>query len=323
MSLQEDGIELQETPETMKSLMLQVLGTMRERLAPDMASDDTETPGGDDQALLRNIDTIQRFLTGGVHILSKEEKLDLEQYIMATRHNLRETLGILTEVRGALITNEQKLSKVKKQKNKLEKEANTDKLTNIPNRAKVKKFLSMEIEKILRDRRNLPVTVLFIDADNFKEINDGGGHDAGDEALKALAKVFKKTIRDTDCVGRWGGDEFIIVLAGADADIAEDVAGRLHDSVEALGIHNEDTELGISVGISVLEEIEESEAEIHEQMAQFGNDQKQRKKYIKQLVRKYRKMLINQSDTALYHVKKVLGRGDTAFYEEGMEKLAA
>ncbi len=81
-------------------------------------------------------------------------------------------------------------------------------------------------------RKGFPVSVLMLDIDDFKELNDAHGHIVGDRALRYLGIVLKKNVRDSDVVGRFGGDEFILILIDANRDGAEIVANRLH---EALG----------------------------------------------------------------------------------------
>ncbi|UCC48441.1 MAG: diguanylate cyclase [Gemmatimonadota bacterium] len=81
-------------------------------------------------------------------------------------------------------------------------------------------------------RKGFPVSVLMLDIDGFKELNDAHGHIVGDRALRYLGIALKRNVRDSDVVGRFGGDEFILILIDANRDGAEIVANRLH---EALG----------------------------------------------------------------------------------------
>jgi diguanylate cyclase (GGDEF)-like protein len=102
--------------------------------------------------------------------------------------------------------------------------ARTDGLTGLANR----RALMDHLDTILKNRRaaDRPLTVLLIDVDNFKGINDRDGHAEGDAVLRAVGAALRAATRDVDLVGRLGGDEFLIVLRGADADAARQVAER-------------------------------------------------------------------------------------------------
>jgi diguanylate cyclase (GGDEF)-like protein/PAS domain S-box-containing protein len=89
-------------------------------------------------------------------------------------------------------------------------QANHDALTRLPNRSLLKDRLLHAIQQASRDNSRL--AVIFIDLDNFKQVNDSEGHDAGDELLKQLARRMSTTLRESDTVSRLGGDEFVILL---------------------------------------------------------------------------------------------------------------
>jgi diguanylate cyclase (GGDEF)-like protein len=109
----------------------------------------------------------------------------------------------------------------------LEYRALHDSLTGLPNRRLV---LDRAEQVLARARRlDVPVTVLFLDIDGFKQINDRFGHKAGDEVLNQVGQRLESVLRDSDTVGRMGGDEFVVVLdcTGADAAHPEQVAERI------------------------------------------------------------------------------------------------
>mgnify|MGYP001571118453 CR=1 FL=1 len=100
-----------------------------------------------------------------------------------------------------------------------------------------------EAEKVLRisfgrsavERRvgfQIPFSVLAIDIDDFKKINDTYGHHAGDNVLKEVAYVLQESLRETDLVARWGGEEFVAALLGADLKAAKKVGENLRSAVE-------------------------------------------------------------------------------------------
>ena len=109
--------------------------------------------------------------------------------------------------------------------NQLEKLAMVDSLTGLLNRRAIYKFSRGELERA--HRVSEPISVIFLDIDKFKTVNDNYGHLTGDEALKLIARVIKKYSRVYDGIGRWAGDEFLIVLPGATPKDAIEVAKRI------------------------------------------------------------------------------------------------
>lgn len=101
-----------------------------------------------------------------------------------------------------------------------------DELTSLPKRA----LFNMQFERYIEEGIS-KLTVLFIDLDNFKEVNDAYGHRAGDMLLKEIAGRLSVLIRDSDMVCRLGGDEFLLLLAGSDAQDASRVAERIIESL--------------------------------------------------------------------------------------------
>lgn len=108
----------------------------------------------------------------------------------------------------------------------LKKQAGTDALTGLPNR---REFLDF-VDKVLGTDDVLSAFIL--DIDLFKNINDSYGHDAGDEVLCVLAKVGLSVMQDANVFARWGGEEFVAALPGADADVAHTVAEQLRQRIE-------------------------------------------------------------------------------------------
>ena len=101
----------------------------------------------------------------------------------------------------------------------------TDPLTGLPNRRHVEEHLAAVVSAARRHHQ--PLAVLFIDIDSFKHINDELGYEAGDEVLRAVGERVRFTVRAEDFVGRWGGEEFLAVLAATDIDEAVVVAERI------------------------------------------------------------------------------------------------
>ncbi len=112
----------------------------------------------------------------------------------------------------------------------LERISQIDGLTDLLNRQYLDKRLSQEISRAKRYGNDL--SLMMFDIDNFKEINDKYGHIIGDKILQKIASVLKETLRDTDIAGRFGGDEFIIILVQTDLNVGLQVAQRIHAQIE-------------------------------------------------------------------------------------------
>lgn len=97
-------------------------------------------------------------------------------------------------------------------RNDLMEVATIDVLTRIPNRRATQAFLEKELSRAQRSQSEF--TVLLIDIDDFKQVNDNWGHSAGDDVLVKTASIFQSMIRKQDLVGRWGGEEFLIIVPG-------------------------------------------------------------------------------------------------------------
>lgn len=106
----------------------------------------------------------------------------------------------------------------------------TDQLTQLYNRLKLEATFSEEIQRA--QRYQAPFSVIMLDIDHFKSVNDTYGHDIGDKTLIDVAKILKQNSRATDIVGRWGGEEFMIILPQTDTDAAYEHAQILREMIE-------------------------------------------------------------------------------------------
>jgi diguanylate cyclase (GGDEF)-like protein len=106
-----------------------------------------------------------------------------------------------------------------------------DALTGLYNRHKLTQIIEMEIERSVRYQR--PFSVILLDIDYFKLVNDTWGHNVGDEVLVAFSTIIKDTIRAADKVGRWGGEEFLILCPESRQEDAEVLAHKLRASINA------------------------------------------------------------------------------------------
>jgi diguanylate cyclase (GGDEF)-like protein len=130
--------------------------------------------------------------------------------------------------------------------------ARHDSLTGLHNRAATIDFLQRETARCERDKNNL--AVLIIDADHFKKINDQYGHLAGDEVLKNLAQRIKLGVRAYDLVGRYGGEEFLVVAPNCATDEAISVAERIRAGVacQEVDLGRVKVPLTVSIGVTTI-----------------------------------------------------------------------
>ena len=128
--------------------------------------------------------------------------------------------------------------------------ATRDGLTQVLNRASFKLSAEAEIAALANVPGGLPHTLLIIDADHFKRINDRLGHHVGDTALTAIASTLRRSVRRDDLVGRLGGEEFAVLLRNAGPDEAAAVAERLRATIHGVEVGPADarTRLSVSIG---------------------------------------------------------------------------
>lgn len=133
----------------------------------------------------------------------------------------------------------------------VERQALVDSLTGLANRRSLEETLRSELARATRFGDE--VCVVFADLDYFKGVNDRYGHAAGDEVLKAFAAALRETVRESDVAGRWGGEEFALVLTGTDAAGGARLAERARATIEAQVVHlpeGEEVSVTASFGVA-------------------------------------------------------------------------
>ncbi len=131
---------------------------------------------------------------------------------------------------------------------RLERLAVTDGLTGVFNHRRFQDQL--KTETLRSDRHNRPLSVLMVDVDFFKKVNDALGHPAGDELLRRLAEVLSVDLRQTDFIARYGGEEFVVLLPETSKGEAMQVAERMRSAVE-VGINTPSTSWPLPVTVSI------------------------------------------------------------------------
>jgi diguanylate cyclase (GGDEF)-like protein len=126
-----------------------------------------------------------------------------------------------------------------------------DALTGVYNRRRLEEKLTAELGRAVRYKR--PLSLLIFDIDHFKRVNDERGHLAGDEVIRHVAKVASACLRDSDLVGRYGGEEFVVLLPEIPSAGAVIVGERIRESVAAAPAKFEGKEIAVTVSVGVAE----------------------------------------------------------------------
>jgi len=125
--------------------------------------------------------------------------------------------------------------------------ATHDQLTRLLNRGEIEKRFKIELQRVKRGEENM--SVIMMDIDNFKNVNDTLGHSAGDTVLRQVSGILQACVREYDLVGRWGGEEFLILLLGYNPPEPTSVAERIRRLVEAANF-GLDRKISVSLGVT-------------------------------------------------------------------------
>ena len=147
------------------------------------------------------------------------------------------------------LTTSKELDSIRKSLREAEERSNTDALTGLANRRSMDEFLRSA--QIVAMEKGEPLSVLLIDIDHFKKINDSHGHATGDRVLIELTRLIRENMRGADIFARWGGEEFIAILPDIEPAEVSAIAERVRDVVAATPFHVDDAELSISISIGV------------------------------------------------------------------------
>ncbi len=142
---------------------------------------------------------------------------------------------------------------VRRAQDRLQLQAITDSLTGLYNRRQ-----ALEVAHDALDARKCsqaPLSLILIDIDHFKHINDSHGHDGGDQVLCAVGEALRQALRPQDTLARWGGEEFLVILPDADLEQAREVAERLRQQVETIRIKLTRGTAAVSVTLGVSEHL--------------------------------------------------------------------
>lgn len=202
-----------------------------------------------DEALLVPLN--REFATPSFLVLDRSLSLEPIQLVADTA--AATTLGMT----GSLLNENLVL---RRRRQRADKFALIDPLTRLFNRRMGVQTLDQEIARA--DRSRQPLTVLMCDLDHFKHLNDSFGHLQGDQALRQTAQVLRQTLRRTDVICRFGGEEFLVVLPDTTAEDATVLAARLFTAVEARGLELA-LPITISIGLTTLRADDSVESLLH------------------------------------------------------------
>lgn len=181
--------------------------------------------------------------------------------------NQRVILGHIAEVIEAnkrleddLVLARYRLEEQRQELDRTRKEARTDELSGVANRKAFDEALEFMVKNL--KRRGAPFVLVLVDVDHFKRINDTHGHIAGDRVVSTLGDVFKSQIRNRDFVGRYGGDEFAIMLSGLPNNEAESVVRRLNDAVQRTNFEaSEGGEIAVTLSMGMAAALQDDTSE--------------------------------------------------------------
>jgi diguanylate cyclase (GGDEF)-like protein len=144
----------------------------------------------------------------------------------------------------------------------LQRLSQTDDLTQVPNRRSVMDRLTEEL--LVHKRKKRPLSVALLDIDHFKKINDSFGHHTGDMILREMAQLVSGMLRDYDAMGRYGGEEFVIVLPETNGEHAFRVADRLREGIEKHEFTVNDRTYRITVSLGIASKGDEENPSLEE-----------------------------------------------------------
>jgi len=202
-------------------------------------SNDVETHNGE---IRENAEQVNRICVSG----------ELEFARAALLHHMTALLSSNKRLQDDLLGTRYRLEEQAQEIDAVRREARTDELTGVSNRKAFNEKLHLLLEDWTRQRE--PFTLILADLDNFKWINDAHGHPAGDRVLAAVGAWLKQWVREGDFVGRYGGDEFAILLPHTQLEVgvelAETIRAKTNERSYRVAVRSEQVSVSLSLGVA-------------------------------------------------------------------------
>jgi diguanylate cyclase (GGDEF)-like protein len=199
----------------------------------------------------RIADAIERIRA--IRAIDDVRRASAEQASVIEQAALRDDVRTLAKAQETIRDLRATIERLQARVNELEAERNIDALTGALDRAGFAEALGREWSRAMRGRQ--PLGLVFVDVDRFKEVNDGYGHQAGDQVLRAIVNAIEEEAkRSGEIVARYGGDEFVVIVPQVDLPAALALGERIRASVAGLRVRVGDDMLSptVSVGVAAM-----------------------------------------------------------------------
>jgi diguanylate cyclase (GGDEF)-like protein len=230
----------------------QAVATLMASDGPRLAILDWMMPGSDGLAVCREVRKRAAPYTYVILLTSRDRRSDMVEALDAEVDDFLTKPYDAVELRARLRSGERVLllqETLLLAQEALRHEATHDRLTGLWNRARIFDHLKREARRSEREKTSL--AVLLADLDHFKQINDTYGHGVGDTVLHEAGQRMRSVLRDYETVGRYGGEEFLIVLSKADMAVGRQVAERLRGAVGNTPILHNTTAVNVKVSVGL------------------------------------------------------------------------
>jgi diguanylate cyclase len=186
---------------------------------------------------------------------------ELEQVQSSLLGQIAAVLEANQRLEDDLVCTKYRLEEQAQELDRTRREARTDVLSGVGNRKAFDERLQFTLSKF--NRQKTPFALVLADVDHFKWINDTHGHQAGDQVVTNIGNVLQQSVRDTDFVARFGGDEFALLLSGIEGELATEIAERIRRKIERsnfnVGPENERVAVTFSMGLAAAREGDNAE----------------------------------------------------------------